>query len=66
MTVRKKGNDMDKDVRAVFVGAIVSMVFSCVALMNHPTECYVELGHGREAHVHIGTTLPNAERLAHD
>lgn len=49
---------MDKDVRAVFIGAIVSMLLSAVALRNHPTECYVSVGRGQVTHVTIGTTLP--------
>lgn len=45
---------MDRDVRAVFIGAIVSMVLSSVALRNHPTECYVKMRTGNVTHVVIG------------
>jgi hypothetical protein len=45
---------MDKDVRAVFIGAIVSMLLSSVALRNHPTECYVKMRTGNVTHVVIG------------
>ena len=57
---------MDKDVRAVFIGAIVSMVLSCVALSNHPTDCYVQISHGVEAHVYVGHTLPQAGDIDHE
>ena len=57
---------MDKDVRAVFIGAIVSMVLSCIALSNHPTDCYVEISHNHEAHVYIGHTMPKPTELEHD
>ena len=57
---------MDKDVRAVFIGAIVSMVLSCIALSNHPTDCYVQISHGVEAHVYVGHTLPQAREMAHE
>ena len=57
---------MDKDVRAVFIGAIVSMVLSCIALSNHPTDCYVEISHKQEAHVYIGHTMSRLTELEHD
>ena len=56
---------MDKDVRAVFIGAIVSMVLSCVALRNHPTECYVEATQGKETKIFIGHVLPKADEVEH-
>lgn len=47
---------MDKDVRAVFIGAIVSMLLSSMALRNHPTECYVKMRTGNITHVTVGHT----------
>lgn len=46
---------MDKDVRAVFIGAIVSMFLSAVALNNHPNKCKIEVTKGQVTHVLIGT-----------
>jgi hypothetical protein len=57
---------IDKDVRAVFIGAIVSMLLSSIALRNHPTECYVEATQGKETKIFIGHTLPTVERLVHE
>jgi hypothetical protein len=57
---------IDKDIRAVFIGAIVSMVLSCVALSNHPTECYVEAQQGKETRIMVGHTLPAATEITHD
>jgi hypothetical protein len=57
---------IDKDIRAVFIGAIVSMVMSCIALRNHPTECYVEAQQGKETRIMVGHTLPKVVELAHD
>ena len=45
---------MDKDVRAVFIGAIVSMLLSTIALRNHPSSCTVEVKHGQVTQVYIG------------
>lgn len=45
---------IDKDVRAVFIGAVVSMLLSTIALKNHPTECYVKMRTGNVTHVEIG------------
>ena len=45
---------MDKDIRAVFIGAIVSMLLSTVALRNHPNECYVKMQSGHITHIVIG------------
>ncbi len=47
---------MDRDVRAVFIGAIVSMLLSSIALRNHPTECYVKMRTGKITHVVVGHT----------
>ena len=66
MTVLERIDMIDKDVRAVFIGAIVSMVLSCVALRNHPTECYVSATQGKETRIFIGHTLPQAGEVAHD
>jgi hypothetical protein len=57
---------MDKDIRAIFIGAIVSMLLSSVALRNHPDECYIEATQGKETRIFVGHTLPKVERLAHD
>lgn len=46
--------NLDKDIRAVFIGAIVSMFLSSVALRNHPTECYVKMQSGNITHILIG------------
>lgn len=49
---------MDQSTRAVFIGAIVSMLLSTLALRNHPSECYIKthtLG-TNVTHVTIGTT----------
>ena len=54
MTVRKRRVAIDKDIRAVFIGAIVSMLFSTLALRNHPTECYVKMQTGNITHIVIG------------
>lgn len=54
---------MDKDVRAVFIGALVSMVLSSIALTNHPTECYVEAAQGNETRIFIGRVLPNVSQI---
>lgn len=54
---------MDRDVRAVFIGAIVSVVLSSIAMANHPNDCYVQVTNGKEAHVYIGHKLPKVERL---
>ena len=54
MTVRKRRVAIDKDIRAIFIGAIVSMVLSTFALRNHPTECYVQMQSGNMTHVIIG------------
>ena len=45
---------MDKDVRAVFIGAIVSMLLSTIALRNHPSSCTVEVTRGNVTTVTIG------------
>jgi hypothetical protein len=45
---------MDREIRAVFIGAAVSMVLSTVALRNHPTECYVKMQSGKVTHILIG------------
>jgi len=57
---------MDKDVRAIFIGAIVSMLLSSMALRNHPIECYVEAQQGKETRIFMGHTMPQVEMLAHD
>jgi hypothetical protein len=66
MVQTKERAMIDKDVRAVFIGAIVSMLLSSIALRNHPTECYIEATQGKEVKVYIGHTLPKVEGLAHD
>lgn len=48
------GLSIDKDIRAVFIGAIVSMLLSTLALRNHPTECYVKMHSGNITHILIG------------
>ena len=45
---------IDKDIRAVFIGAIVSMFLSTIALRNHPNECYVKMQTGNITHIIIG------------
>ena len=45
---------MDREIRAVFIGAIVSMFLSTVALRNHPNDCYVRMQSGKITHVVIG------------
>ncbi len=45
---------MDREIRAVFIGAIVSMFLSTVALRNHPNDCYVKMKTGNITHVVIG------------
>lgn len=45
---------MDREIRAVFIGAAVSMVLSTIALRNHPTDCYVKMRTGNITHVVLG------------
>ena len=45
---------IDRDIRAVFIGAIVSMFLSTLALRNHPNECYVQMKTGNITHIIIG------------
>ena len=47
---------MDREIRAVFIGAAVSMVLSTIALRNHPTDCYVKMRTGNITQVVLGHT----------
>lgn len=54
----RKLRPADKNVLAVFIGAVVSMVLSCVALHNAASNsgaCAVTSSFGKQVHVQVGS-----------